>query len=615
MGLIRAASGAIGSTIADLSRLSAPGHDDSITRTSRELRSVALWASFTVAAITYAIYVSPIGFNATDDGFILSQSARLLNGEVPHLDFVSPRPVGSALIHMPTLLLPGSTLMISRWVVLIEMGVASIAQVLILVRVFGFPKASYWVACIAVGAFVINLHSFPLMAWHTIDGVLLVSVGALIVLLGSRNASQRAVMLGALIAGVSVVTKQSFAPVVLLIPAFSIGLAPSGLRAKALVASWAVALPSLAYLAWCWLSGADVKQLLAGGQTPGLRSMIVADRRALLVAVLFLIAPLLAVFSPRGLFMRWIHGRSGLLALSATQVILVVWLLLALKRNGLVLGGQWSWTAMWLAIASLAVVTALSGPRMIPAVAIPIIGVMASLSWGYAQPSLVAGSMAVLVGMASVGVWAETIRHFRSNTVTQLSFMALPFVRFFAVALFCAALLISYGVRTRIVYRDLPSHAQISDLGQTSNNLSMVTSNPQMAEVLRQVRACLAAYPTERMAVVPDGAIIPRLFGKTNPLPVDWWYPAELVTGRESTLAAAQQSTLDPRGHLVLFQTFNMGGIAGTDLAIAEPGTGIFDYPGGLATELFTTIPGEMVVCGSFLGRYQAAVERKTIPG
>ena len=51
--------------------------------------------------LLYAVLgvISTEGFNPSDDGVILAQSYRLLQGQIPHLDFISIRPVGSAVLH------------------------------------------------------------------------------------------------------------------------------------------------------------------------------------------------------------------------------------------------------------------------------------------------------------------------------------------------------------------------------------------------------------------------------------------------------------------------------------------------------------------------------------
>ena len=60
-------------------------------------------AFFLFFLIQLAYYLSQYfqykGFNPSDDGVILAQSWRIINGQIPHIDFISIRPVLSAYIH------------------------------------------------------------------------------------------------------------------------------------------------------------------------------------------------------------------------------------------------------------------------------------------------------------------------------------------------------------------------------------------------------------------------------------------------------------------------------------------------------------------------------------
>ncbi len=152
------------------------------------------------------------GFHPTDDGFILAQAARLLHREVPHTDFFSPRPVGSPLLHVVDLLLPGPLMPVSRFVTMAELF-AGVAGSVMLATGRGLKSLRpIDVAVIPAGA-VISAQTFPLMAWHTVDG-LLVGVASLLMLRsGIRRSSVSAVAIGGALAGFAPLVKQSHAAV------------------------------------------------------------------------------------------------------------------------------------------------------------------------------------------------------------------------------------------------------------------------------------------------------------------------------------------------------------------------------------------------------------------
>jgi len=104
-----------------------------------------------------------LGFCPTDEGYFLAQTWRLLNGEFPHRDFISPRPVGSAAFHALDFLVPLPLLEASRLIGLLEVVLYSTALATLVFR--RGPGRWRPVETIAWAASVlINVHSFPLMA-------------------------------------------------------------------------------------------------------------------------------------------------------------------------------------------------------------------------------------------------------------------------------------------------------------------------------------------------------------------------------------------------------------------------------------------------------------------
>src|SRR5919199_1538178 len=66
------------------------------------------------------------GFSPTDDGFTLAYSRRILEGQIPHRDFIIIRPFVSPLIHTPVVLFGGDyTYWVSRFFVWFEFACTS----------------------------------------------------------------------------------------------------------------------------------------------------------------------------------------------------------------------------------------------------------------------------------------------------------------------------------------------------------------------------------------------------------------------------------------------------------------------------------------------------------
>lgn len=168
-----------------------------------------------IVPIIFQLLYSRYGFNPTDDGFILAYSRRILNGEIPHIDFISIRPVGSAILHSIIVLIGGDfTLYISRFFVWFQFALIGAASV-ILAEFFLKQRFNLFIRLsVALLAVLCSLHSFPPMAWHTVDGIFVIMLGALAVI----SNKQILKYLGYFLIGFSFLCKQNYLPAAILSP-------------------------------------------------------------------------------------------------------------------------------------------------------------------------------------------------------------------------------------------------------------------------------------------------------------------------------------------------------------------------------------------------------------
>src|SRR5262249_30576592 len=114
--------------------------------------------------------LSRFGFPYTDEGLMLAMSRRILAGEVPHRDFISIRPVGSSLLHIPEVLFGGErTFWISRAAVWVELCAIAWAWVRIVEKRLGSSGNILERVGVATVVLTLCTHNFPILAWHTID--------------------------------------------------------------------------------------------------------------------------------------------------------------------------------------------------------------------------------------------------------------------------------------------------------------------------------------------------------------------------------------------------------------------------------------------------------------
>lgn len=186
-------------------------HPSSVSRTA----DVFLPLTWLVAVSSLAqLLFSRLGYAPTDDGFILAYSRRLLDGEIPHRDFISIRPVGSPLLHIWEVWLGGShVFLLDRYVVWLQFAFIALAWTSILPAMLGRTLDMAPRLVLATVGFALTAHTFPLTAWHTTDGLFLVSAGCwLRVALGGPSP------LPYLLVGASVLCKQNFLAMMVVAP-------------------------------------------------------------------------------------------------------------------------------------------------------------------------------------------------------------------------------------------------------------------------------------------------------------------------------------------------------------------------------------------------------------
>ncbi len=199
-----------------------------------------------VLPVYYWLAFGRFGLGERDDGFVLAQSWRIINGQLPHRDFISVRPVMSAYDHaLSLLLMPEAFEMIfDRLLSYAEMAAASFFLFAAINRwlpLRNFGLNTYVMAAIG---FIYSMHNFPPMAWTTTDGVFYFSL-ALYCL--ARGSDWRWIIPGMAAVVAGQLTKQSF----IAMPPLALVVVATLYGRKALLRSViALAGISLTLLAW-----------------------------------------------------------------------------------------------------------------------------------------------------------------------------------------------------------------------------------------------------------------------------------------------------------------------------------------------------------------------------
>jgi hypothetical protein len=380
-----------------------------------------------------------IGFSPTDDGWLQAVARRLLDGEVPHRDFIFLRPALSAYLQVPLIWVGGDHLIwwsrLWGWLEL-----AAIAWLWSgIVGLTGLRRA-----CAYVIATLLSAHTFPVMAWHTLDGLVLCTCA---VALAQRGWLRT----GFFCVGCAALCRQNFAffaPILL--------LAVGGPWRFWFVAGFWSALPSLLYLGGLALvGGADdfVRQIAAsggafhdaafirpmqkpwlwGGAAAGLLVVFLARRRPIAAPLLFLALVLLlaAQLAAGPAFVK--AGAFQLFGACAVWVVAKRERLLGLSALGL------AWTTL--------------------------------ISMGYDTPILAAAPLLLVLGRL-------TLREFEAH----------PRVPLVALVVVLAVATATTWARLRYPYGDAPAWELTWNVGDALPGGSGVRTNPRTIAHLAELR-------------------------------------------------------------------------------------------------------------------------------
>ncbi|MBB5916592.1 hypothetical protein BJY24_005504 [Nocardia transvalensis] len=523
------------------------------------------------------------GFNPTDQGFVVAQSWRLLHGEIPHRDLISARPLGSGYLHIIDFALPAPLLLSSTFVPCLQLIIATVVLAAWTSGVGVLRWGPVRTAVVASAA-VINIHLFGMTSWHTIDGIFLIAVGWYAFDTGEQRDRVWLVRAGLFAIGFAAVTKQSFVPAVLVTLAVLLVRRRHPVS-RLLLDLTALIGPSAIYLLIVTAGGgfgAMVEQLGGGRATAG--------QRLLSIGVIPWAIPILVVYAVAVLAST--TGRPLLRGIASAAACLILGAVIV--DGQLERAGGWGIVLWWAATLTIGIYAVARQSIPWRAAGMVLLGYMASLSWGYASPTLLGGSLALL----AIELMVRDMR-IPAGRVRIAGGVA-------AVVLLVATLGWMGELRLRAPYRDLPAGELTADLGESTPAMRGIRTNPATAAYVGQIVNCLDRYPASRTAVLPDNPFLYPALRVRNPFPLDWPLSAELVADSRARLDTAAERLEREGDYLVLFQTVTTRSLASaTPVPATVPADAPVVDPAGIANGIRARLHGRPVTCGSFTGVWQ----------
>tara|TARA_Y100000589_G_C27182425_1_gene641330 strand:- start:870 stop:2576 length:1707 start_codon:yes stop_codon:yes gene_type:complete len=173
---------------------------------------------FSFFPLIYCIFFAKYGFEDTDTGFIIGMSYRILNGEIPYIDFAYVRPpITLYLNSLFMYVLPEShQVLFLRYIYYFYFTLPIFISIHILEKDYTFLKKSVNKVWIFSFSYLTSYLFFPPMGWHTIDGIVFSSIAILMLAKVSKSNWPYLIFLGSFFGLLALFSKQSFAPIILI---------------------------------------------------------------------------------------------------------------------------------------------------------------------------------------------------------------------------------------------------------------------------------------------------------------------------------------------------------------------------------------------------------------
>lgn len=468
-----------------------------------------------IIALILHYIISWAGINLTDEGFILSYSRRILDGQIPHKDFISIRPVLSPIIHLPTLLLNKDYIIwISRLVVWVEVIFISWFFIKTLFSYFNLNLDFKTTIALTAISFMVSFQKFHLMAWHTLDGLFLIFLGIYLIKQSKNNTLKS---LAYFIISLSSLCKQNF----LVVP-IAVLILNSDWRKFHL---WLVILlPIIFYSLYFFNIGVIddlMNQLLT--QTDLISTGFLVYFNIYTVFGILLGVILTSVIKVKAVKLPTSDkNHKSILPILILIICVYIIILYSKDFSNDIKGTLFNLTFYIFGIL-LGITFNIFIKKENPALVkfnliIIIIAWSASISVGYNSPSLMLGILLLQILFA---LYKISDYNFGLNKRLIISILSLTIIVFLYV-------------RMNYIYYEQPARNLNYPINNLINGTANIKTNSKTFAFLKEISDKIFEYKKEKKTyiILPSSAIFWLASEETNPLPIDWVQSTELKNSK-----------------------------------------------------------------------------------
>ena len=545
-----------------------------------------------LTVMTFWRFQALYGFSLTDDGAILAMSDRIMNGQSPHSDFFTIRPAGSAYLHSLVTVLDIGVLAYDRLFVVIELYFISYVTIKILIRKKHIPGILTWL--LTTMAFLVNVNTWPIMAWHTIDGLFFFSIALRLAIVEcSRKYLQTASSIFLwIMVGFSALSKQGFLLSFLVITFYLVAIRESD-KVKYAIFSL---VPIVVYFSLSQDAEPSAYTQLSFGSSKvsdALLPLWVAFNNFLdlkMFSLLLFTSALSLITSIN------IKGKNHFSILSQHYGVFVIYAIpIAIGiAQEFSMSGSWIYFVVVSASINLAIL-AEDRHEYSGLVAMLFVALVISISRGVPIPSLLAGSFLVS------GIYQHMSYGMRDNS-TRINLKQ----KIVSLSLIVTLLTSTVISRNNHIYQEGARSNIRFELDEPS--LRYIRMSDRTALYISLIKECIREYPAKDVAILPDGAAIYPLLNLSNPFHLDWFYNMEidpndkksgLYVHRSKMLGVVEELN-SKDGWLILFQSRKF-----TDYTVENVGQHGMEFSYIESDlDILKNLVGQRVTCGSLSGIY-----------